>query len=241
MHRVKTYSEYLETIEMSNARAARSKTSHYNQKREVIQVTVLRLGHRLVRDTRMSTHAALVSRALGARAIIMCGAEEDDTIDSVRRVNERWGGDFQISHSNSWREAIRDWKGLKVHLTMYGEPIDRAIPKIKQRLKKMKAKEILLIIGAEKVPKEVYSMVDYNVAVGSQPHSEVAALALFLDRIYEGKELQSHDLLPKKSLNVYERRKLMYERLNNINEKTPRTKKNEDAFSLANFWSSVGG
>jgi tRNA (cytidine56-2'-O)-methyltransferase len=139
----------------------------------------------------MSTHAALVSRALGARAIIMCGADEDDTIDSIRRINERWGGDFQISHSNSWREAIRNWNGLKVHLTMYGEPIDKAIPKIKHGLKMAKEKELLLIIGAEKVPREVYSLVDYNVAVGNQPHSEVAALALFLDRIYKGKELYS--------------------------------------------------
>lgn len=178
---------------MPTVRAARSKTGRKNQSRrnKSIQVTVLRLGHRLVRDTRMSTHAALVSRALGAKSIIMCGADEDDTIDSIRRVNERWGGVFQISHSNSWREAIRDWKGLKVHLTMYGEPIDQAIPKIKQRLKKMNAQEILLIIGAEKVPREVYSLVDYNVAVGSQPHSEVAALAIFLDRIYKGKELYS--------------------------------------------------
>jgi tRNA (cytidine56-2'-O)-methyltransferase len=27
------------------------------------------------------------------------------------------------------------------------------------------------------------------VAVGSQPHSEVAALAVFLDRLFEGREL----------------------------------------------------
>jgi tRNA (cytidine56-2'-O)-methyltransferase len=141
----------------------------------------------------MSTHAALVSRALGAKQIIMCGADEDDTINSVRRINERWGGSFQTSHMNSWREVVRNWRGLKIHLTMYGEPIDQAIPKIEQRLKQIveEEKQILLIIGSEKVPREVYSLADYNVAVGNQPHSEVAALAIFLDRIYKGKELYS--------------------------------------------------
>ena len=30
---------------------------------------------------------------------------------------------------------------------------------------------------------------DFNVAVGNQPHSECSALAIFLDRFFEGKEL----------------------------------------------------
>jgi tRNA (cytidine56-2'-O)-methyltransferase len=33
-------------------------------------------------------------------------------------------------------------------------------------------------------------MVDYNVAVGGQPHSEVAALAVFLDRLSGGEALK---------------------------------------------------
>ncbi len=32
-------------------------------------------------------------------------------------------------------------------------------------------------------------MADINVAVSNQPHSEVAALAIFLDRLYKGEEL----------------------------------------------------
>lgn len=162
------------------------------------EVTVLRLGHRLVRDTRMSTHAALASRALGASEIIMSGADEDDTIDSVRRVNERWGGVFLIRHSESWREVIRNFNGLVVHLTMYGESLDLALPKIRKRISrannngdKKKKNKLLVVIGAEKVPREVYALADYNVAVGNQPHSEVAALAIFLDRIYKGRELYS--------------------------------------------------
>ena len=48
---------------------------------------------------------------------------------------------------------------------------------------------ILVVVGAEKVPAEMYDLADWNVAVGSQPHSEVAALAVFLDHLMEGQEL----------------------------------------------------
>jgi tRNA (cytidine56-2'-O)-methyltransferase len=44
-------------------------------------------------------------------------------------------------------------------------------------------------VGAEKVPAEIYELADWNVAVGNQPHSEVAALAVFLDRLFQGREL----------------------------------------------------
>ncbi len=153
------------------------------------EISVLRLGHRLVRDTRMSTHAALVSRALGAKEIIMSGAEEDETVDSIKRVNARWGGHFKITQSENWREIIRHWNGVVVHLTMYGEQLDKGLPKIRRKLARLKTNKLLLVIGAEKVPREVYSLSDFNVAVGNQPHSEVAALAIFLDRIYKGMEL----------------------------------------------------
>jgi tRNA (cytidine56-2'-O)-methyltransferase len=66
---------------------------------------------------------------------------------------------------------------------MYGSLINEKIKEIKELNRK-----ILVIIGAEKVPKEVYLIADYNVAIGSQPHSEIAALAIFLDRIFEGNQ-----------------------------------------------------
>jgi tRNA (cytidine56-2'-O)-methyltransferase len=155
------------------------------------EITVLRLGHRLVRDTRLSTHVALVSRALGAKAIIMSGADEDDTIDSTKRVNAKWGGRFEIAYKKNWREFAKHWDGVIVHLTMYGDLLDQVLPRIRRRLDELKTNKMLLIIGAEKVPREIYKISDFNVAVGNQPHSEVAALAIFLDRIYKGKELYS--------------------------------------------------
>jgi tRNA (cytidine56-2'-O)-methyltransferase len=48
---------------------------------------------------------------------------------------------------------------------------------------------VLIVVGAEKVPGEVYGLADYNVSVTTQPHSEISSLALFLDRLFEGKEL----------------------------------------------------
>ncbi len=151
---------------------------------EKYDVTVLRLGHRLVRDERISTHVGLVSRAFGAKRLILTGAD-DHTVDSLRRLSTRWGGGFQAEYVKNWRDFVRHWQGTSVHLTMYGEDLRNGI----DRLKKDKARKILVVIGAEKVPKEIYTLVDLNIAVGNQPHSEVAALAVFLDRLFMGEEL----------------------------------------------------
>jgi tRNA (cytidine56-2'-O)-methyltransferase len=47
------------------------------------------------------------------------------------------------------------------------------------------------VVGGPKVPAEVFDLADYNVAVGHQPHSEVAALAVFLDRLFQGDALHA--------------------------------------------------
>lgn len=47
----------------------------------------------------------------------------------------------------------------------------------------------LVVVGGPRVPTEVYQKADWNVAVTSQPHSEVSALALFLHLLFEGQEL----------------------------------------------------
>jgi tRNA (cytidine56-2'-O)-methyltransferase len=159
-------------------------------------ITVLRLGHRLVRDERMSTHLGLVARAFGADELILTG-KEDDIAHSINKVVERWGGHFKVSFSQSWKKAIEEWKsshnGLVIHLTMYGEELDNALALINEHFDKCSGsnRSLLVIVGAEKVPPEVYVISDFNVSVGHQPHSEIAALAVFLDRLYRGKELYS--------------------------------------------------
>lgn len=143
---------------------------------------VLRLGHRPFRDKRVTTHVALVARAFGAAGMVM--EEADDRVEeSIRDVVENWGGEFFIQEAN-WRDYLRDWRGLKVHLTMYGLPVDEVIREIRDA-----GRDVLVIVGAEKVPGEVFRLADYNVAIGNQPHSEISALAIFLDRLSEGREL----------------------------------------------------
>lgn len=151
-----------------------------------MRVQVLRIGHRLVRDDRVTTHAALVSRAFGAEKIYMTGIDQSvkETVDAV---GKRWGGRFELEIIDDWKKVAKAWKkdgGKIVHLTMYGINVNDAIAKVR------KEKELLVIIGAEKVPREAYDLADYNVAVGNQPHSEIAALAVFLDRLGGGGQLE---------------------------------------------------
>jgi len=143
-------------------------------------ITVLRLGHRIARDKRITTHVSLVARAFGADKIII--ETEDKQIDkNIRSICERFGGNFEIETGTDRKKIIKKWKGIIVHLTMYGQRFDEAITKID------KNKDILIVVGAEKVPPEMYQVSDYNISVGNQPHSEVAALAIFLDRFTKGK------------------------------------------------------
>jgi tRNA (cytidine56-2'-O)-methyltransferase len=151
-----------------------------------MQVAVLRLGHRPERDKRITTHVGLVARAFGAEEMLLCGRDAH-VEESLRDITERWGGDFNLKSDVSWRGEVTAWKesgGTVVHLTMYGESLQDVVDEIR------KHDSVLVIVGAEKVPAGVYELADWNVAVGNQPHSEVAALAVFLDRLFEGRELE---------------------------------------------------
>ena len=143
-------------------------------------IAILRIGHRPFRDKRITTHVALVARAFGADKIFV--DTRDTKLEStISSVVDRFGGDFKIETGVDWKKVIKTWNGVKIHLTMYGLPLDHVIPEIK------KHREVLIIVGSEKVPAELFELADYNIAVGNQPHSEVAAVALFLDRYLEGK------------------------------------------------------
>jgi tRNA (cytidine56-2'-O)-methyltransferase len=146
-----------------------------------MSVWILRLGHRIRRDKRISTHCALVARALGAEGLIYTGEKDDAMEDSVKKVVKNWGGRFKVKHEKKWETVLSKWKGKSAQLTVYGMPYEKEIPKIR------KAKDILLVVGGEKVPIDVYKRMDWNLSVTSQPHSEVASIALFLDRYFRGK------------------------------------------------------
>jgi len=160
-------------------------------------IIVLRLSHRPGRDERTSTHCGLVARALGADEIIYSGEEDSNMIENIKETAQRWGGKFSVSYEKSPRKAIEKYKRkrfLVVHLTMYGLPIQKQIRKIR------KNKKVLVIVGSEKVPGEIYQMADMNIGVSNQPHSEVAALAVFLHEYFKGKELDKK--FPKAKIKI---------------------------------------
>ncbi|MCK9593522.1 MAG: tRNA (cytidine(56)-2'-O)-methyltransferase [Methanoregula sp.] len=151
------------------------------------EIIILRIGHRPERDQRVTTHVGLTARALGAKGMYLAAADKG-VVQSIGDVVSRWGGDFFCQDNVKWRSAIRDWKaqgGTVVHLTMYGLNLPDVIHDIKIREK------ILVVVGAEKVPGEIYGLADYNVAVTGQPHSEISSLALFLDHFFSGLELRN--------------------------------------------------
>jgi tRNA (cytidine56-2'-O)-methyltransferase len=155
------------------------------------RIVVLRWGHRPQRDVRLTTHVALTARALCASGFILSDIEDSHIEETIRRITMNWGGTFNFEMGTSWKKAVRDWKakgGVVAHLTAYGENIQTS--DVLKRIKNAN-KDVLVLVGSQKVPGDFYSseVSDFNVSVGNQPHSECSALAIFLDRYFEGKEL----------------------------------------------------
>ena len=153
-----------------------------------MRLVVLRIGHRIPRDNRITTHVCLTARALGADGVYISDVHDRELIATIQSVSRRFGGDFQIEAGRSWRSTITGWKkagGRVVHLTAYGMPLPRVIGEIRRS-----RSDKLVVVGAEKVPGELYSVADWNVAVTNQPISEVSALGIFLDWFFGHKRLE---------------------------------------------------
>ena len=149
-------------------------------------ITVLRIGHRYVRDYRTLTHLCLVSRALGAEGIYL-EEFDDGLLETINGVNETWGPGFDVFKAPSWRTVMTQAKKegrTTVHLTMYGLPLQDKIEELRN------IDKFLLVVGGPKVPGEVYKLADYNLGVTSQPHSEIAALAILMHELQSGEELK---------------------------------------------------
>ena len=159
-----------------------------NEKRlqKDLVIEVVRIGQRVVRDDRVTTHVALVSRSFGAEKIFMTEVNPEIK-DTLEKINNIWGGNFIVEFIENWKSIIKKKKeeGFKIiHLSMYGQKINDVQMQLRTEEK------MLVIVGAEKVPREIYELADYNVGVGSQPHSEISALAILLDRIQDGEQFE---------------------------------------------------
>lgn len=162
-----------------------------SREKTVPTILVLRWGHRPIRDARLTTHVALAARALGADGIIISDIEDPKIEETTLKISRNWGGKFSFKMGTKWRTVLREWKDkgdIVVHLTVYGENIQTS--NVLERIRKT-GKNVMLIVGSQKVPREFYTeqVSDYNVAIGNQPHSECASLAVFLDRYFQGREL----------------------------------------------------
>lgn len=146
---------------------------------------MLRLGHRRKRDPRLTTHVALVARAFGAQGMFVSGENDEALIRSINKVVASWGGEFRVEHITSWRKFLDNWRsaGKSVHLTMYGSDVRSVIDEVRSC-----DTDLLLIVGSQKVPGELYQIADWNVSITNQPHSEVSALAVFMHLLSEGAE-----------------------------------------------------
>jgi tRNA (cytidine56-2'-O)-methyltransferase len=139
-------------------------------------VSVLRIGHRAGRDPRLTTHLALAARAWGAERLYL-HPPDPALAERLEAVRQAWGGTFSVVDAPDWRAVVRAFDGPTVHLTMYGEALDRRLPSLRR------SRRLLIVVGGAKVPADLYRRARWNVAVGHQPHSEVAALAVLLDRL----------------------------------------------------------
>ena len=157
--------------------ATGSSDSRPNRRRSARpRVSVLRVGHRAGRDPRLTTHFALAARAFGAERMFL---QPPDPALGLRiaALARGWGGSFEVEGVEDWKRVVRSFDGVVVHLTMYGQPLDRLLPRLRR------AEHVLLVVGGAKVPPDLYRLAHANCAVGHQPHSEVAAVAIALERL----------------------------------------------------------
>src|SRR5260370_31110334 len=134
------------------------------------RIFILRIGHRVFRDSRVTTHVCLTARALGADGVIIADQEDKVVESTVRDVTDRFGGPFEVQSGKPWKHAIKDWRAAEqriVHVTAYGLPLPKTLPEVQDAIG-----DILVVVGSEKMPGEIFKLADWNISVTNQPMSE---------------------------------------------------------------------
>jgi tRNA (cytidine56-2'-O)-methyltransferase len=143
------------------------------------------------RDRRVTSHLALVARAFGASRIIIAGDRDSTLNHTVDTIVNQWGGEFNIEKRPfaDWKIIITEWKesgGKILHLTMYGENLltfEKSESFHRLQEDPIQRTKLLIVVGGKKVPGKVFHLANWNIGIGNQPHSEVSALAVFLDHL----------------------------------------------------------
>lgn len=153
-----------------------------------LATVILRLGHRFVRDDRVTMHIFLAARAFGAEQAVYSGQQDPTMEGQVKEIVKKWGGNFTVEYTSDALKQLQTWKQAGrelIHLTMYGLPVQDVIEKIRRS-----PREKVIIIGGAKVKRSIYDVAEWNIAVTSQPHSEISALSVFLHILFQGAELE---------------------------------------------------
>ena len=147
-------------------------------------IIILRLNHRIFRDKRITTHVALTARAFLADKLYYSGEKDSNFEQSIDKVSKQFGSKFEAEYCKGPIKFLEENKNkfTIVHLTCYGLDVQNTINQFKN-------KDLIIIVGGEKVEPIYYKLADYNIAITKQPISEVSALAIFLHLLNNGKEL----------------------------------------------------
>ena len=127
-----------------------------------LDVSVLRLGHRVDRDKRMTSHLGLTARALGANRVILAGDNDKTPLETWRSVTSRFGGDFECRYEPKpmkWLKSFSKSGGKIVHLTMYGKSWKESVGEIPRE------GNVVIVVGGTKVPGELFGIADYNLSL----------------------------------------------------------------------------
>jgi tRNA (cytidine56-2'-O)-methyltransferase len=54
-------------------------------------IVILRIGHRIYRDKRITTHVGLTARAFGAEGMLLAGSDTS-VVNNIQRHSEQVGG-----------------------------------------------------------------------------------------------------------------------------------------------------
>ncbi len=74
-----------------------------------MEIEVLRIGQRVVRDDRVTTHVALVARSFGAQKIYM-NEVNPEIKRTISGINKTWGGNFKIEIISEWKKIVKEKK-----------------------------------------------------------------------------------------------------------------------------------